>query len=88
MKFYLEQLHSLDIVHGDLLKNNIIIQFKEDDIPILKIIDFGNSISLDLYKYYYTQEIRHKIIPNEETYKVFDLLNEAIKDIMDKKSEL
>lgn len=75
----LSQLHSdLHIVHGDLLSNNVIIQF-DKKTPIVKIIDFGQAAPLHLYPYYYAERARDRIRPDEATYRMLDLLDKAIE---------
>jgi len=74
----LSQLHSMGIVHGDLLGNNVIIQF-DQKTPIVKIIDFGQACPLHLYPYYYAERVRHRIRPDEATYSMLELIDKAIE---------
>ena len=90
MESILAQLHSkLNIVHGDLLANNVIIQFDQKNTPIVKIIDFGQACPLHLYPYYYAKRVRHRIRPDEATYGgMLELIDKAIELIQHKSFSL
>ena len=86
MKSILENLHSINIVHGDLLDNNVIIQFDQENTPVVKIIDFGQACPIELYTYFYAKRVRHNKRPDEATYRMIDLIDKAIEIIQNKLS--
>lgn len=76
-----EQMIKLGIIHNDTASDNILIQNFDSENPIIKIIDWGQSCTLDEEKYFYSEKKWSKIpFPDYITKRTISELESKLYD--------
>ena len=74
----ISQLKKNNFVHGDMLRENIIIN-NIDTRPVVNIIDWGQATTVELYPYSFSKRYRKKVKLEDPTWKDIKLLDKIIE---------
>jgi hypothetical protein len=74
----IDQLKNLNFVHGDMLRDNIVIK-NINTRPVVHIIDWGQATTVELYPYYFAKRHRKTVKLEDPTWKDIKLLDKIIE---------
>lgn len=74
----IDQLKNLNFVHGDMLRDNIVIK-NINTRPVVHIIDWGQATTVELYPYYFAKRHRKEKKLEAATWRDIELLDKIIE---------